>query len=100
MGQMLRFWEAGEFEYQQHLPQGLFREETREKRKTVHFSEHSGERGVRGAQVATRLPPGRRQAFRLCHLEGWMRVSFEKLKWVRAEIAAVVPGNVTKVACR
>lgn len=109
-GQMLRFWEAGEFEYQQHLPQGLSREETREKRKTAHFSEHSGERGVREAQVATRLPPGRRQAFWLppgrrqafwlCHLEGWMRVSFEKLKWVRAEIAAVVPGNVTKVACR
>lgn len=69
-GQMLRFWEAGEFEYQQHLPQGLSREETREKRKTAHFSEHSGERGVREAQVATRLPPDRRQAFRLCHRAG------------------------------
>lgn len=55
MGQMLRLWEAGEFEYKQHLPQGLFREETREKRKITHFSKHSGERRVREAQVATRL---------------------------------------------
>lgn len=55
---------------------------------------------AREAQVATWLTWDRRQAFRLCHLEGWMRVSFEKLEWVRAEIAAVVPGNVTKVACR
>lgn len=97
---MLRFWEAGEFEYKQHLPQGLFREETREKRKTTHFSKHSSELRVREAQVATWLTWDRRQAFRLCYLEGWMCVSFEKLEWVRAEIAAVVPGNVTKVACR